>query len=641
MIAPKLSNPPDLFHIPVAVIQSNPVVTQALLDTGALRDFIDKTFALNSRLDIHPSKTRQTLHLADGRQSIVNEEIMLTVLVGEDFQPYKSTSMVAPLEIGPIVLGAPFFRKAQPILDWDTSTIRPPSNSTNFKHPRTENLHISRISAEVFNAIDNEPKGAIYLRSITVDPPPLKDLVPVEYYDFLDVFSEAEASKLPPHRPFDHRIPLIEGAQPSFGPIYSLSITEQEALRDYLDKNLQKGFIVPSELPAASPILFVKKKDKSLRLCVDYRKLNNITVKNRYPLPLIGDLLDQLRAAVVFSKIDLRGAYNLLRIAAGEEWKTAFRTCFGLFEYRVMPFGLTNAPASFQHLMNHIFRDVLDIYVIVYLDDILIFSRNMDKHREHVREVLRRLRKFELFAKHDKCQFHTDQVEFLGYIIDSKGVSMDPGKVKAVATWPEPKSVKETQSFLGFANFYRRCIGGFAKIAKLLHELTKKDSTFRWTESQQTAFDSLKTKMSTAPVLRHYDLEMPCIVETDSSDFAIGAVFSQRDGEGSVRPVAYASRVMLPAELNYSIHDKEFLAIVYTFKEWRHYLEGSQQQIQVLTDHRSLETFLTTKQLTRRQARWAEFIAGRWGVLQDSHRSPPSRSPQEPTSRPALISDTR
>ena len=401
---------------------------------------------------------------------------------------------------------------------------------------------------------------------------------------------------------------MIDGTNPGFGPIYSLSTVEQQALREYLDDNLQKGFITPSESPAGSPILFVKKKDGSLRLCVDYRKLNNITVKNRYPLPLIGDLIDKLQDATVYTKIDLRGAYNLIRISPGEEWKTAFRCRYGLFEYRVMPFGLTNAPASFQHLMNHVFHDLLDKNVIVYLDDILIYSRSMEEHTQHVKDVLARLQQNKLYAKHEKCEFHASKVEFLGFVISPSGVSMDSNKVAAVTNWPRPKTVKEVQSFLGFANFYRRFINQFAKLSNPLHELSKKGVDFLWGESHEHAFTALKESMTTAPVLRHYDPTLPITLETDASDYALGAILSQEQ-DGITRPVAFSSRKMLPAELNYPVHDKEFLAIFNAFKEWRHYLEGSQVRIQVLSDHRSLEYFLTTKQLTRRQARWSEYMA--------------------------------
>ena len=432
--------------------------------------------------------------------------------------------------------------------------------------------------------------------------------VPPEYHDYLDVFSKAEADKLPPHRPFDHHITLQDGKTPPFGPIYSLSEKELGVLREYLDENLDKGFVVPSESPAAAPILFVKKKDGSLRLCVDYRGLNKITVKNRYPLPLIPELLDRLRKAKVFTKIDLRGAYNLLRIAEGDEWKTAFRTRYGLFEYKVMPFGLTNAPASFQHLMNHNFRDMLDDFVIVYLDDILVFSNSIEEHTEHVKLVLQRLREVGLYAKASKCEFHTNSVEFLGFVISDKGISMDMKKVQTILDWPKPCNLHDVRSFLGFCNFYRRFIKGYSVVANPLIRLTRNDVPFTWTDKEQQAFDALKSCFTTADLLHHYDPDQHLVLETDASDYAIAGVLSQ-EVDKELQPIAFFSRKLSPAELNYEIHDKEMLAIVACFKEWRHYFEGAAHNITVYTDHRSLEYFTTSKQLTRRQARWSEFLS--------------------------------
>ena len=282
----------------------------------------------------------------------------------------------------------------------------------------------------------------------------LQKLIPPEYHDFINVFSKTEADALPPHRSYDHSIELEPGTTPPHGPIYRLSELELETLRAYLDEHLDKGFIRSSNSPAGAPILFVRKKDGSLRLCVDYRGLNCITKKNRYPLPLIDTLLDRLRSSRLFTKLDLRGAYNLIRIAAGDEWKTAFRTRFGSFEYLVIPFGMCNAPATFQHFINDIFHDLLDRYVSPYLDDILIFtSGDVPLHIQHVRETLRRLRENNLYCKIEKCSFHVTSMEFLGYFVSLKGISMDSSKMDVISKWPMPWNIQEIQSFLGFANF--------------------------------------------------------------------------------------------------------------------------------------------------------------------------------------------
>jgi hypothetical protein len=445
----------------------------------------------------------------------------------------------------------------------------------------------------------------------TLDPAPdtFDNTIPVEFQDYSDVFSKISADKLPEHGQYDHTIPLESGTKPPFGRIYGLSEVELKALDEYLKDNLAKGFIRPSSSPAGAPILFVKKSDGSLRLCVDYRGLNKITIKNRYPLPLIQENLDRLKHAKYFTKIDLRGAYNLIRIAAGEEWKTAFRTRYGLFEYLVMPFGLTNAPASFQQLMNEVLREYLDNSVIVYLDDILIFSNTREEHVNHVKSVLSKLRHNRLWAKAEKCKFFQTSVDFLGYIVSTDGISMDPSKVKSILDWPAPKSVKDIQVFLGFANFYRRFIKNYSKITAPLTKLLRKNTKFQWNDPAQNAFDSLKKSFTSAPILTHFDPGRPIILETDASDFALAGIISHPAGPGRLQPIAFYSRKFNDAELNYEIYDKELLAIIACLKEWRAYCEGSRQKVTIYSDHKNLEYFNTSKVLTRRQARWMEFLS--------------------------------
>jgi transposase InsO family protein len=426
---------------------------------------------------------------------------------------------------------------------------------------------------------------------------------------FADVFDEKEADVLPEHRKYDISIDLQEGSTPPFGPIYNLTQTEMAALKDYLEDSIAKGFIVPSKSSCGAPILFVKKKDGSLRLCVDYRGLNKITLKNRYPLPLFDELVSHMQGSQVFTKIDLKGAYNLVRIKPGDEWKSAFRTRYGLFEYRVMPFGLANAPATFQHLMNDVFRDILDVYVTVYLDDILIFSKNVKEHEQHVKEVLRRLQENKLYGSLKKCEFEKDKVEFLGYLISKDGLEMDSAKVEAVRNWPVPKNVNDIQVFLGFANFYRRFIPHFSNVALPMTRMTRKDTPFLWDDTAESAFNKLKLLFTKSPILHHAKSELQFIMECDASDSALGAILSQKNVDGSINPIAYHSRKFTKEEVNYEIHDKELLAIVDGFKEWRHYLAGAKEKVIVLCDHRNLLYFMTTKMLNRRQARWAMNLA--------------------------------
>jgi hypothetical protein len=433
--------------------------------------------------------------------------------------------------------------------------------------------------------------------------------LPKEYYNYLDVFSRDRSNVLPEHRSYDHKIQLEPGKQPGFGPLYSMSQNELKVLRKYLDEHLEKGFIRASSSPAAAPVIFVKKPGGGLRFCVDYRTLNAITVKNRYPIPLIQETLNRLSKAKYYTKLDIIAAFNRLRIAKGDEWLTAFRTRYGLFEYLVMPFGLANAPSTFQHYVNDVLRPYLDVFCTAYIDDILIFSDNLSEHRKHVELVLQALREAGLQLDIDKCEFHKTEVLYLGLVITTNGIRMDPKKVEAVTNWESPSNVKDVRAFIGFANFYRRFISDFSRLAAPLVRLTRKDVPFSFDSACEAAFQALKTAFTTAPILRHFDPELPCVVEADSSDYASGGVLSQNGLDGKLYPVAYYSHRLSPAECNYEIYDKELLAIIRCFEQWRPELEGAAFPIKVLSDHKNLQYFCTTKQLSHRQARWSEYLS--------------------------------
>ena len=434
--------------------------------------------------------------------------------------------------------------------------------------------------------------------------------VPPWLEDFNDVFSKRSFDALPERKVWDHAIELVPGASPSNCKVYPLSQNEQGELDEFLEENLQTGRIRPSKSPMASPVFFIKKKDGSLRLVQDYRALNAITIKNRYPLPLISELVNQLRGAKYFTKLDVRWGYNNVRIKDGDEWKAAFRTNRGLFEPLVMFFGLTNSPATFQTMMNDIFRDLIaQGSVCVYLDDILIFTKTLSEHRKIVREVMSRLRAYRLYLKPEKCDFEQTKVEYLGLIVSEGRVEMDPVKVAGVAKWPEPQTRCEVQSFLGFVNFYRRFIKDFSKLGRPLFELTKKDTPWKWEVEQQTSFDELKARVTSTPILMFPDDKKPYRVEADSSDFATGAVLSQEGEDGKWHPIAFYSKSLSPVERNYEIHDKELLAIIRALEEWRHLLEGAMHPFEVWTDHKNLEYFRTSRKLNRRQARWSLYLA--------------------------------
>ena len=322
-------------------------------------------------------------------------------------------------------------------------------------------------TVQVGDAITTIPKNA--------DP---KIFLPPAYHEFLDVFDRSQAKILPPHRPWDHPIDLQQGKNPPAVRPYSMNHHELRALRQYLDEELSKGFIRVSRSPAAAPVLFVKKPNGDLRFCIDYRGLNAVSIKNRYSLPLVSETLSQLSKAKYYTKLDIISAFNKLRIREGDEWKAAFTCRYGLFEPLVLPFGLSNGPASFQAYINHALRGYLDRFCTAYMDDILIYSENLTEHRNHVKSILQRLREHGLQVDISKCSFETNQVTYLGLIVSTTGIKMDQKKVACIQEWPAPKSPRDIQCFLGFANFYRRFIPEFSRLAAPLTQLTKKDVPF-------------------------------------------------------------------------------------------------------------------------------------------------------------------
>ncbi|MBW0541939.1 hypothetical protein O181_081654 [Austropuccinia psidii MF-1] len=432
-------------------------------------------------------------------------------------------------------------------------------------------------------------------------------VVPSVYNQYLDVFSKVKAEKLPAHRTCDHQIEL-EGSLPPVGVMYSLSNQESDTLRAYISENVEKGFIRPSSSSTGAPVLFVKKKDGGLCLCVGYHKLNAVTRKKKYPVPPMNQLLTVFNGSSIFSKIDLRGAYNLLRTKECDEHLTCFRTKYGSYQYFVIPIGLTNAPALFQNLVNDIFYDLLDIYVVVYLDDILVFCKSEEEHVTNVSTVLSRLRANSLFAEASKCLFHVSSVEYLGYAVSSEDLKMDQEKVQQILNWPPPRNLNALQSFLEFANFYRHFIKNYSKTISSLTSFLKKGPHFPLNEEALRNFHQLKEPFTIVPIFSHFDPSLPTIVETDASDYSLGAVLSQIP-DSVKHPIAFDSCKLLPPELNYEIHDKELLRIVWAFKCWRPFLLSLSSSFEFLTDHSSLQYSESSKILTHRQACWAEILS--------------------------------
>jgi hypothetical protein len=316
-----------------------------------------------------------------------------------------------------------------------------------------------------------------------------------------------------------------------------------------------------------------------------------------------------LSKAKWFTKLDIRVAYNLIRMAEGEEWKTTFHTRYGLFESLVMPFGLTNAPATFQNYINDVLAPYLDRFCTAYLDDTLIYSDNFEEHQQHVRLVLDAFTKAGLHLKPEKCQFHQQEEKYSGLIISTEGIKIDPEKIRAVQDWEPPSNLKDVRAFLGFANFYRCFVRNYSRIVQPLTFLTRKGVPFAWSTEQHMAFDTLKATFTSAPVLAHFDPDRDVIVETDASDYVSASMLSQYDDNNVLHPMAYFSKKHSPAEWNYDIYDKELMAIVRAFEKWHPELQSVINPIRVLSDHKNLEYFTTTKLLNQRQDRWSQFLS--------------------------------
>src|ERR1700678_1086065 len=423
-------------------------------------------------------------------------------------------------------------------------------------------------------------------------------MLPEELADYRDVFDKKAANIFPESGSYDHAIELKEDFVPKDCKVYPLSLPEQEKLDKFIDENLEKRYIRPSKSPIASPFFFVKKKDGKLRLCQDYRYLNDFTVKNAYPLPLISEIMDKLKGARYFTKLDVRWGYNNVRIRKGDEWKAAFKTNRGLFEPMVMFFGMCNSPPTFQAMMDAIFVDMIEgCIVIIYMDDILIFARTQEDLECYTKLVLQRLQEDDLFLKATKCEFNKTRVEYLGMIVEEGKIAMDPIKLGGIRDWPIHNTVKQVRSFLGFGNFYRRFIHRFSKLARPLNDLTKKDKKFEWTNECQDTFDTLKKKFTEEPVLMIPDHSRPFQIESDASKVATGAVLTQLDSNGDRHPCSFISKTFFPTERNYEIYDRELLGIIRALEEWRHYIQGSGHTTVIHSDHKNLTYFRTAQKL--------------------------------------------
>ncbi|KAL0561310.1 hypothetical protein IC582_001733 [Cucumis melo] len=572
-----------------------------LFDSDSSHSFISSTFVLHARLEVEPLHHVLSVSTPSG-ECMLSKEKVKTCQIEIAGHVIEVTLLVLDMLDFDVILGMDWLAANHASIDCSRKevTFNPPSRASfKFKGEGSRSLPqvISAIRASKLLS-----QGTWGILASVVDTREADVSLSSEpvVRDYPDVFPE-ELPGLPPHREVEFAIELEPGTVPISRAPYRMAPAELKELKVQLQELLDKGFIRPSVSPWGAPVSFVKKKDGSIRLCIDYRELNKVTVKNRYPLPRIDDLFDQLQGATVFSKIDLRSGYHQLRIKDGDVPKTAFRSRYGHYEFIVMSFGLTNAPAVFMDLMNRVFREFLDTFVIVFIDDILIYSKTEAEHEEHLRIVLQTLRDNKLYAKFSKCEFWLKHVSFLGHVVSKAGVSVDPAKIEAVTGWTRPSTVSEVRSFLDLAGYYRRFVENFSRIATPLTQLTRKGAPFVWSKACEDSFQNLKQKLVTAPVLTVPDGSGSFVIYSDASKKGLGCVLMQ---QGKV--VACASRQLKSHEQNYPTHDLELAAVVFALKIWRHYLYG--EKIQIFTDHKSLKYFFTQKELNMRQRRWLELV---------------------------------
>ncbi|KAG7572494.1 Integrase catalytic core [Arabidopsis suecica] len=600
-------------------------VCSLIIDGGSCTNVASESMVkkLGLKVEKHP-RPYNLQWLNDSGEMRVKKQVLVPLSIGK----YEDEILcdILPMEASHILLGRPWQSDRRIMHDGFTNRY-----SFDFKGRKTvlvpmtpnevyqDQVRLEQKGERVkknpnFYAKAGEVKQALYskrpmllfvfkqaLTSLSDLAPVLPSEMKSLLQDYQDVFPEDNPKGLPPIRGIEHQIDFVPGASLPNRPAYRTNPVETKELQKQIDELMEKGHIRESMSPCAVPVLLVPKKDGSWRMCVDCRAINNITVKYRHPIPRLDDMLDELHGSCIFSKIDLKSGYHQIRMKEGDEWKTAFKTKHGLYEWLVMPFGLTNAPSTFMRLMNQVLRAYIGVFVVVYFDDILVYSKSLDEHLEHLKLILNVLREEKLFANFKKCTFCSDNLVFLGFVVSADGIKVDEEKIKAIRDWPIPKTVGEVRSFHGLAGFYRRFVKDFSTLAAPLTEVIKKDVGFKWEQAQDDAFHALKEKLTNAPVLVLPDFLKTFEIECDASGVGIGAVLMQ-----DKRPIAYFSEKLGGATLNYPTYDKELYALVRALQTWQHYLWP--KEFVIHTDHESLKHLKGQQKLNKRHARWVEFI---------------------------------
>lgn len=606
------------------------------MDQGSDINFLDSKFVEDNHIQTVPVPN-YTVSLGDGTVRVINSAILNLPIRIQDYKDHTSFH-VLDLHEYDAILGLSWMDSVGASLDIPKRTVAFQLQNQHYTLiPSQDDQDTSAnsycLSASAFCRLARHPDQELFLGYFS-----MISTSPDVTATHIDEFGDAEVSKvedglcpdarallaefddvfpdeLPgnvPNRNTQHRINLLPGSTPVSRAPYRLSIAEEDELKRRIQELLDKGFISPSDSPWAAPVLFVRKKDSTndastLRFCVDYRGLNALSVRDQFPLPIPEDLIRRLHGATIFSKIDLRSGYYQVPIAKEDRFKTAFKTRHGLYEFNVMPFGLCNAPATFMRLMNNTFQDMLDEFLVIYIDDLLIFSKHVKDHLTHVRLVLQRLREHKLFAKRSKCAFFQKLIEYLGFQISGGGVKMEDQKLAAILAWPTPTCIGDVQTFLGLANWYRSFVFRYADIAAPLTDLTRKYVAFQWDINQQHAFQRLKQALTTAPILAIHNPNLPNVVITDASDFGYGGVFMQ-EVDGKLLTIAFLSKRLNSTEANYDTQNKELYAIKACAEKW-YYMLNNGHHTTFYGDHEQLQSFPNRKQLSGKWLRWHQKIS--------------------------------
>jgi RNase H-like domain found in reverse transcriptase/Reverse transcriptase (RNA-dependent DNA polymerase)/Integrase zinc binding domain len=638
------------------------IETQPLVNSGAGGIFMDQNYARKHRFNLTKLEYPITAWNVDRTE---NKQRAIRYYTDLDIQVNSKTNMerffITGLGNQKIILGLPWLQEHNPEINWKEGTLQ--WRTTTMEEVLDEEEHLNRPVNTLdkvlleYLGMENElwinlkenlaTKLASEANQKKPDLTP-EQLVPREYHDYLDIFDEDKANRFPDTRPWDHKIKMKSRFEPKSFKTYNLTPEEQVELDKLLKENLDKGYIKLSQSPMASPFFFVKKKDRKLRPCQDYRYLNDWTVKNAYPLPLISEIMDKIKGAKFFTKFNVRWGYNNVRIKAEDQWKAAFKTNRGLFKPMVMFFEMCNSPVTFQAMMDSIFSNVIEERkVIVYMDNILIFAENQEELQEQIKQMLQRLREHDLFLKPKKCEFNKTTMEYLGLIIQEGKLLMDPVKLSGIRDWPTPTMVKQVRGFIGFVNFYRRFIKKFSELVLPLNNLLWKDTKFDWNNQCQEAFKTLKGRFLQEPVLMMPDHSKPFQIESDTSKYASGAVLTQMDINGDRHPVAFLLKTFTDMEHWYEIYDRELLGIVRALKEWWHYIQGLGHTTLIHTDHQNLTYFRKAQKLSDWQARWSLFLSefdiklqhlpGNKIILSDALSRRPDHCPEEEETKEEIL----